>query len=303
MIGVWTAVTALPPAESAGPPAGNVFSFALMLTAFAVCGALALLVLVRAQTRIIRRKLAEVCSLKEAAEAANRAKTEFLANTSHELRTPLNAIIGYSELLQEECEDREFVEIVPDLLRIQKAGRILLSLINDILDISKVEAGRMVLNFQEFDVGGVLREVVQTAAPLAQQSRNEIRLDCGPEVVLICGDAKRFRQSVLNLVSNACKFTEEGTVSIEAARTGGWLEVRVADTGIGLSSVEMHKLFQPFTQVDSSPTRKHEGTGLGLALSRKLCRMMGGDILVQSQAGVGSTFTIRLPLCRVETRA
>lgn len=266
------------------------------LVGVALAGFLALLVLVRTQTRIIRRKLKEVSSLKEAAEAANREKSEFLANMSHELRTPLNAVIGYSELLQEECSEQGHSEVLPDLVRIEKAGRMLLAFINDVLDISKVEAGKMALNIEEFDVAGVLRETLQTVGPLAQKNRNEIRFRCPSSTGLIHADPKRFRQSLLNLISNACKFTEDGLVLVEASRADGWLDVRVSDTGIGISRQQQRKLFQPFTQIDSSATRKHDGTGLGLALSRKLCRMMGGDISVTSDLGQGSTFIMRLPV-------
>jgi signal transduction histidine kinase len=238
----------------------------------------------------------ELIQAKEAAEQASHAKSMFLANMSHELRTPLNAIIGYSEMLQEDCRDRNLHEFVPDLTNIERAGKILLFLINDILDISKVEAGKMELCLETFDVAGWLQDVMRTAAPLARKNRNVIRIECPPGIGELRADAARLSQSLLNLISNACKFTENGVITVEASRSpSDGLQVTVRDTGIGITPAQLNNLFQSFTQADASTTRKYGGSGLGLALSRKLCQLMGGDISVQSEPGVGSSFTLYIP--------
>jgi signal transduction histidine kinase len=234
---------------------------------------------------------------KEQAEQANSAKSMFLANMSHELRTPLNAIIGYSELLQEDCQEAGLKQMELDLASISRAGEILLALINDVLDISKVESGKMEFCLETFAVHDLIQDVAQTAAPLAEKRRNELRIEYQPEAAEAFADPARFRQSLLNLLGNACKFTEGGVITVKAARPAEeWVDVSVSDTGIGITDAQIAKLFRPFTQADSSMTRKYGGTGLGLALSRDLCRGMGGDITVESKIGVGSTFTIRMPV-------
>ena len=253
------------------------------------------------ETEIVERKLIEkdLIAAKETAEASSTAKSVFLANMSHELRTPLNAIIGYSEMLEEEAEDLGQVDFVPDLRKIHGAGKHLLSLINDVLDLSKVEAGRMEVKKDVFEIGPLLDEALNTATPLARKNGNRLVLDCGLGKTLMEADLVKFRQSLFNLLSNACKFTENGEIRLAVRRVeaGGrnWLDWEVADTGIGIQPEQMHKLFHSFSQVDSSTTRRHGGTGLGLAISQRLCRLMGGDILVESTPGLGSRFTIRLP--------
>ena len=232
-------------------------------------------------------------------EVASRHKSEFLAHMSHELRTPLNAIIGYSEMLQEEAEDLEADALVPDLKKINAAGKHLLELINDVLDLSKIEAGRMELYLETFGVSDLMRDIAAVVRPLAEKKANRLEVHCDVGAGSMRADLTKVRQALFNLLSNACKFTEGGTVSLtvtrEATETGEWLRFAVTDTGIGMTPEQMGRLFQEFAQADASVTRTYGGTGLGLALSRRLCRMMGGDITAASQAGRGSTFTIRLP--------
>jgi signal transduction histidine kinase len=234
-----------------------------------------------------------------AAEEADRAKSTFLATMSHELRTPLNAIIGYSEMLQEEAQDLGAASFVEDLGKIQSASRHLLALINDILDLSKIEAGKMELHLEPLPLPQLIEEVGATVAPLAAKKGNTLEVRCAPEVGVIHGDVTRLRQGLLNLLSNACKFTEKGRVRLEALRLTAsgkdWIQVRVSDTGIGMTPEQMQKLFQAFSQADTSTTRKYGGTGLGLAITRKLCRLMGGDVFVESAPGKGSTFTLQIP--------
>ena len=235
----------------------------------------------------------------ERAEEASRAKSQFLANMSHELRTPLNAIIGYSEMLLEEAEDLDLKTFTPDLQRIRGAGRHLLALISDILDISRIEAGRMDLSLETFGVSEMAQEVAATVQPLAEAKGNRLEVRCADDVGSMHADTMKVRQCLFNLLSNACKFSRGGNVSLAVSREevdgADWMVFQVADTGIGISPEHMENLFQPFVQADASTTRKYGGTGLGLAITRRFCRMMGGEISAESAPGEGSTFTIRLP--------
>lgn len=238
---------------------------------------------------------------RDEAEAANRAKSAFLANMSHELRTPLNAIIGYSEMLREMAEEMSPQEIQLDLDRIEQSGRHLLSLISDVLDLSKIEAGRMEVEIEPLAVRDLLDEVESTTRPLMQRSQNEFRVLIDPEVENVLADPMRLRQVLLNLLSNAAKFTEHGTVELrvqlqtaEASDTA-IVMFRVQDNGIGMSTEQVERLFQPFTQADSSTTRRYGGTGLGLVISQRFCQLMDGDIAVSSEPGQGSTFSVIIP--------
>jgi signal transduction histidine kinase len=242
----------------------------------------------------------EMQEARDAAEAANAAKSQFLANMSHELRTPLNAIIGYSEILGEDALDRGQADLLPDLERIAVAGRHLLALINDILDISKIEAGRMELLIEPFDLPALVHEVAAQLLPAVQKQGNTLALQLAPELGHMHSDRAKVGQSLLNLLANAAKFTENGHIGLRAyperAAGAGWVVIEVEDTGIGISEEQRARLFQPFTQADASTTRKYGGSGLGLALTRRFCQLLGGDVEVRSELGRGSTFSIRIPL-------
>ena len=232
-------------------------------------------------------------------EAASRHKSEFLASMSHELRTPLNAIIGYSEMLQEDAAEQGADTLVPDLRKISSAGKHLLELVNSVLDLSKIEAGRMELHLETFGAAELLAEVRAMSEPLAARKHNRFGIDCAADVTTLHSDHGKLRQVLLNLVGNAAKFTENGqiTLAVSSETLGGqrWVNFAVTDTGIGMNTEQMARLFQDFSQAESDTARRFGGTGLGLALSRRLCRMMGGDITVRSVPGAGSTFVAHLP--------
>jgi signal transduction histidine kinase/DNA-binding response OmpR family regulator len=254
---------------------------------------------VASRTEELSEALKELAIRRDEALEASQTKSLFLANMSHELRTPLNAIIGYSEMLEEEAEDFGYTDIVPDLLKIQKAGTHLLSLINDILDLSKIEAGKVDIYTEDFDFETLLDEIAVTIHPLIQDKGNELIVDSSEPIGTIHNDMTKMRQIVFNLLSNAAKFTENGsiTIGIKAEMVGGkeWLDIAVTDTGIGMNPQQVASVFDEFTQADSSTTRKYGGTGLGLPISRHFSQMIGGDISVTSEEGVGSTFKVRIP--------
>jgi signal transduction histidine kinase len=256
---------------------------------------------VRREVTELKRIEAELMAARDSAEEANRAKSTFLATMSHELRTPLNAIIGYSQMLQEDCVGSEAQQLRADLAKIERSGQGLLAIISDVLDLSKIEAGKIQLEFDNVDMAAILEDVQHAVQPLATQHGNVLRVVCGEDARMAVADQQKLRQSLLNLVTNACKFTENGEVEVNVSRVsdGGrdWTEVQVKDTGIGIDEQDLGRLFQPFTQVDGSTSRRYGGTGLGLAISQKFCRLMGGNITVQSTPGKGSCFAIRVPVC------
>jgi signal transduction histidine kinase/DNA-binding response OmpR family regulator len=250
------------------------------------------------EQRVVQRT-SELAMARDEALEATRAKSVFLANMSHELRTPLNAILGYSEMLQEEAGDLGQEEFIPDLQKIHGAGKHLLALINDILDLSKIEAGRMDLFLEAFDIAPMIRDVVTTVKPLVEKNANTLAVHHASDLGAMRADLTKVRQALFNLLSNACKFTTQGTITLEVVRDtvdgAAWLTFRVIDTGIGMTPEQMGRLFQAFSQADSTTTRQYGGTGLGLVITQHFCHMMGGDITVESALGQGSTFTIRLP--------
>ena len=259
---------------------------------------------VQDRTTKLMKAMEEAEEARVKAEDANGSKSEFLANMSHELRTPLNAIIGYSEMLEEEAADSGEEDFVPDLQKIQGAGKHLLGLINSVLDLSKIEAGRMELFLEDFSVREMVEDISGTIVPVAHKNNNHLSIFCPHDIGDLRTDQTKLRQSLFNLLSNACKFTESGdiTLTVEQIPTvdsaiydGSWIRFVVSDTGIGMKEDQIEKIFDAFTQADASTTRKYGGTGLGLAITKQFINMMGGDITVESAHGQGTTFSLVLP--------
>ncbi len=215
-------------------------------------------------------------------------------------RTPLNVILGVAEWMQEDAEEQDLEDFLEPLEHVSREGKHLLHLINEILDLSKIEAGKLEIRPEDFDIATLMQGAEVAAQPLADKNGNQLVVHCPEDIGVMHADPLRVRQIILNLLSNACKFTEQGEITLDASREradgADWLKITVADTGIGMTPEQTEKLFQEFTQADASTSRKYGGTGLGLAISRRLCRMMGGDIGLTSAPGVGTTFTVRLPL-------
>jgi len=254
----------------------------------------------------LKRSEAELANLidklqaaRDQAMEASRAKSYFLANMTHELRTPLNAILGIADALAEQARDRGQQDAAEPLLRIATAGKHLLDLINGILDLSRIDAGSLALQAEDFDIAALVRDLAVAARPLAEKNGNRISVSCPEEIGCMHADQVRVRQVLHSLLHNACKFTEKGAVALAVARSPAvdvdWLKFQITDTGIGIAPEQMASLFGEFTQADASSTRRYGGTGLGLAISQRLVRIMGGEITAESQAGCGSVFTVRLP--------
>jgi signal transduction histidine kinase/CheY-like chemotaxis protein len=289
---------------------GNRFVLSLLATLWTLASgvivcALILYVAHRIGARIDRAEqdreqaLEEMRRAREAAEQHNRIKSQFLANMSHELRTPLTVILGYVELLQDEAREGGQDGMLPDLAEVHSQGKHLLSLINDLLDMSKIEADKVTLALETFDLAPMVRDVAAVVRPLVEKNANTFEVQASDDLGTMHTDLTRMRQCLLNLLSNACKFTSKGVIRLAVTRTAiageDWVSFTVKDSGIGMTQEQMQKLFQAFTQADLSTTRQYGGTGLGLAITRRLCQMMGGDVTVASSPGRGSTFTIKLP--------
>jgi signal transduction histidine kinase len=270
------------------------YKFALVLSGVFLVVGFVLFFTMRYLERMIQNNI-ELAVARDSEKDANKAKSQFLANMSHELRTPLNAIIGYSEMLEEDCDSDGNQAAKKDLSRIQIAARHLLNVINEILDLSKIEAGQVEMFVEAIPIGNLLDEVVSVLKPLIVESRNTLNIHCAIRSEKIQTDVVKLRQILFNLLSNAAKFTANGAINLNIERQNNWLTMVIRDTGIGMTQDQIKNLFKPFVQADGSTTRKYGGTGLGLAISKQYCEMMGGAISVSSEPGKGSTFTVQLP--------
>ena len=247
----------------------------------------------------VAQRTVELKQAMEAAEAANHAKSGFLANMSPELRTPMNAIIGYSEMLMEDAQDDGNEDAVSDLKKIHSAGTHLLSLINDVLDLAKIESGKMDIYLETFETPAMVNDVVSTIDTLVKKNGNQLKVEVDESIGEMRADITKVRQALFNLLSNAAKFTHEGVITLlvrsEQQNGVDWIRMSVSDSGIGIPPEKIDQVFDEFSQADETTTRDYGGTGLGLPISRRFCQMMGGDITVESSVGEGSTFMIRLP--------
>jgi signal transduction histidine kinase/sensor domain CHASE-containing protein len=248
----------------------------------------------------VAERTAELMAAKDAAESADRIKSAFLATMSHELRTPLNSIIGFTGILLQHLAGPLNAEQLTQLGMVQRSARHLLALVNDVLDISKIEAGQLEVVAQPFDVRASIEKVADTIRPLVTRKGLSLSLDVSPECGWVTGDGHRVEQVLMNLLSNAVKFTDHGAIAVGSSVTGGWLTITVSDTGLGIAKEDVGRLFKAFVQIDSGTTRKHEGTGLGLTICRRLLDLMGGTIGVESTPGIGSRFFFAIPLNRHE---